>query len=118
MTIRAPAGLDRSGRALWRKVTGDFDLRADEARILADACATADLIDRMSAELTGAGLTVTGSTGQLVAHPLVAALHSHRQLLARLLDQLALPNNPGRDDVAERRARSQLGRAAARSRWQ
>jgi hypothetical protein len=61
MITRAPAGLGRSGRTLWRSVAGDYDLRPDELRILADACATADLIDRMAAELAGAGLTVEGS---------------------------------------------------------
>jgi hypothetical protein len=114
---RAPRGLGAEGRALWRDVCADFDLRPDELRVLQHACATADLLAALQKEI-GADLLVAGSMGQMRANPLLDQVHKHRLLLARLLGQLALPDDPadvGRGALAQ--ARSVSARRAALARW-
>jgi hypothetical protein len=121
MAVRAPRGLGAEGRGLWRAVAGSdsYNLRPDELCLLAEACAEADLIGRMRAELDGAGLVTEGSQGQPVANPLIAEVRQHRLLLARLLSQLGLPDgaDAASADDELRRARSRLGRQGARARW-
>ncbi len=113
---RPPAKLGAAGRRLWREISGRYELRPDETRLLADACREADIIDRLEEELAGAPLIVKGSMGQLVASPLVSEVRQHRTVLAGLLKSLKLPDAP---DEAERRraAVSDQARAAARARW-
>jgi hypothetical protein len=93
-----------------------YELTAGEQELLGQACRTADLIARMEAEQAGQPLTVPGSRGQVTAHPLLASIAQHRAILARLLDGLDLPDDAGQA-VSLRRARSQMGRQAARARW-
>lgn len=112
----APRGLRAEGRALWRDVCAEFELRPDELRLLRHACATADLVTSMQAEI-GADLTVPGSKGQPVAHPLLDQVHRHRMLLARLLGQLALPDDPADGSRGLIAARSVSARKAAIARW-
>jgi hypothetical protein len=115
-TPRPPAKLGAAGRRLWREIVGRYELRPDEARLLADACREADIIDRLEEELAGAPLIVKGSMGQLVASPLVSEVRQHRTVLAGLLKSLKLPDTPAE---AERRQTevSEQARAAARARW-
>jgi hypothetical protein len=115
-TVRAPAGLGAAGRRLWRAITDDNDLRADELLILEHAARTTDLLARIDAALVDAPLTVKGSMGQLVEHPLVSESRAQRGTLARLLAQLKVPESDTRVAVAaaERTGRAQ---AAASARW-
>jgi hypothetical protein len=118
MPITAPTGLGPKSRKLWRAITGDYDLRVDELRVLEDACREIDLIDRLETELRDSPLMVKGSMGQKVASPLVQELRQHRAVLARLLAQLKLP-----DDTSEQAgqtpesSRSTAARTAATARW-
>jgi hypothetical protein len=66
---RPPAGLDGPGRAFWRSGVAVYDLAPAEFTLLAQACAVVDLLALADAELKADGLTVTGSVGQLRAHP-------------------------------------------------
>lgn len=109
--VNAPRGLKAAGRRLWNATTDTYEMREDELVILKDACAEADLIARMEKELETEDLTVKGSMGQLVAHPLVQELRQHRSTLAALLRGLKLP-----DDGAEQGGSNQQ-REAAQSRW-
>lgn len=116
-THRAPAGLDGAGRALWRRITADvaaqgMELRPDEAATLEAAARQADTLAVLQAALKGAPLTVRGSQGQEVAHPLLAEVRLGRDLLARLLSRL----NLGRVEVPET-PRSRSARRAAQARW-
>lgn len=113
---KAPANLSARGRRLWRDVVGVYDLRADELVVLEQACRESDLIDTMAAALEGEPLTVDGSRGQLVAHPLVAELRQHRLCLRGLLAQLKLPDE---GDGAGRgaNAASVAGRNLVAARW-
>ena len=110
----APSGLGRSGRALWREVNAEFGLAAHESAILVQCCRVVDRLDALQGELAAAGsLTVTGSTGQPKAHPLLAEWRAQARLLESLSRALSIPM-PG-EDVGRRRSPS--ARDAARARW-
>ncbi len=109
--ITAPRGLRASGKKLWAATTEMYEMREDELLVLKDACGEADLIDRMVKELESESLTVSGSMGQLVAHPLVQELRQHRATLATLLGKLKLPDEGGNSGAANQQ------REAAQSRW-
>jgi phage terminase small subunit len=112
-----PRELGEAGAALWRDVRREWRLRADEAAILEAACHTLDEIVWMEAELDGAGALIPGSRGQLVPHPLIAGVRSHRlalrQLLAALGIREAVEGERGDDDAE----RSHAGRQLVRMRW-
>ena len=110
MSVPVPRGLKAAGRKLWKATTEAYELRQDELEVLRAVCAEADLIARMEDELSDAPLTVEGSMGQLVPHPLVTELRQHRATMAALLRGMKLP------DVDEGGAANQQ-RAAANSRW-
>lgn len=115
MTLKPPARLSASARALWLGVTERWELRPDELRILEDACREATLVDKIEESLKGAELVTDGSTGQMRAHPLLPEVRQHRVAMTSLLSRLALP-----DDEAEGRqdaARAEHARAAAIARW-
>lgn len=88
----APPGLDDAGVRLWEAICGPYELDEHELVQLHAACRTADLLDRLSAEIDGAGsLVAEGKKGDPVAHP---AAVEHRQqsiTLSRLLAALRLP---------------------------
>jgi len=112
--VPAPKGLGPSA-AFWRQVTAEYDLRADELRLLADACREMDLVDRMQAEIDAPGhdLIGSGSQGQPVADPLVQEIRQHRAGLQRLLAGLKLE-----DPAAGAASRSASARKAANAKWQ
>jgi hypothetical protein len=109
-----PIHLGTKAKRLWSDVVGKYDLRADELRLLEDACREIDIIERLEVEFRGADTMVKGSMGQLVASPLLQELRQHRAVVARLLGQLKLP-----DEDAERapESASDKARRAANTRW-
>lgn len=109
----APDGLGDSGVALWVSIADKYDLRSDEARVLADACREADLIDRIESEMSDSPMIVKGSMGQPAINPMVSELRQHRGTLARMLGQLKLPDEPGEGGSGE----SNQQRAAVNTRW-
>jgi hypothetical protein len=111
-----PSGLSTGGRRLWRAVTRDMDLRPDEVLILEHAARTVDLLGCIDDALTEAPLTVKGSMGQLVEHPLVSESRAQRATPARLLAQLKLPDSDARA-VVSAGERTSRARAAASQRW-
>ena len=121
---RAPAGLGRDGRALWRSVLDDieergndetvFELDPRELALLEQACRIADRIAELEAIVEKRGLTTRGSTGQTVIHPAVAEIRQHRLALQRILGSIGLDTG----DVAEKTgAASNRARHAAQTRW-
>lgn len=110
---KSPAHLGSGARKLWREVTGTYELRPDELRILEDACREMDLIDFLEAERTADGFSVMvrGSQGQDVINPIFSELRQHRSALRQLLGQLKLPDEGGGE------ARSAQAREAANARW-
>jgi len=105
-----------AGKRLWKDVVAGYTLREDELRVLEDACREVDLVDRMEVEVAKGPVLVPGSRGQDTAHPLIAEVRAHRLVLARLLRQLQLPDDPA---VAGRKTaeRSTSARKAALQRW-
>ncbi len=110
----APTGLGTKAKKIWTSTVKEFDLRADELRILEDACREVDLIERMQKELDRAKTTllVEGSMGQPVASPLVQEIRQHRAIFKTLIKSLALP-----DEEQAPKPRSTTARAAASHRW-
>ena len=113
MSTRAPAGLGRSGRALWRNLQGEFGFAAHELAILTQVCRIVDRLDAIEAELAGATLTVEGSTGQPKAHPLLSEWRAQARVLESLSRALSIPLPS--EDVGRRRSPS--AREAALQRW-
>ncbi len=115
-TPPAPTGLASGGRALWREVVANHELRADHRRILLDACREADLVDDLQAALKGSPRTVKGSMGQEVIHPLISELRQHRMALNTLLRGLSL-SDTDTSAVDQRRATTASAMVMAKQRW-
>jgi hypothetical protein len=114
---RAPRGLDKPGKALWRDIRQTFDFE-DEPHVIAileQAWRVADQIAALDAEIVGQPLTVTGSKFQTVINPLVSEARFQRKTLAELLSRLGLPDNSDPDDPQARRRAA--GKAGAAARW-
>jgi hypothetical protein len=113
--IEPPAGLEASGMALWESVTGPYMLTPAELSILAQACRTADELDRLEAAVRELpDFVVRGSTGQPKVHPLLEEARRHRLLLERLCAALNLPDQ---DEKVGQRAGARHAAKAARARW-
>jgi hypothetical protein len=111
--VAAPSKLGAKARRVWTDINSTYDLRADELRILEDACREIDLVERLEKELAGASLIVTGSMKQPVANPLVQEIRQHRTTLKQLLGAIDLPDDPAEPAPT----RSVRARAAAEARW-
>ena len=109
-----PVDLRAAGRRLWASVVDDFDLGPDEVGALREACRTVDELDDLRQALKDQPMTVPGSTGQPVAHPLLAEVRRHRETLAKLLAALSLP--AGDEDQGQTPAQRRAHRAA-QQRW-
>lgn len=116
-----PPDLSSASLRFWESVTGAYGLRPDELRVLEDCCREIDLIERLQDALpkTKTGLTVRGSMGQNVAHPLLGEIRQHRSTLGSLLKQLKLFDlgaNASKDQP-ESSDMSASARKAAIARW-
>ncbi|MGH4001744.1 MAG: hypothetical protein ACRDTJ_30270 [Pseudonocardiaceae bacterium] len=114
-TPKAPAGLGAAGRKLWREILADFELPTDALSLLTAACRTIDELDKLHTAMAGAEVMTTGSQGQPVVNPLFAEARAHRATLAKLLAQLALPDE---DDTPPLTATQQRAQKAAQARWE
>lgn len=112
--MNPPKGLGTRGRRLWKQSLDQFEFRPDELIVLEDACRHVDVVDALAAKLEGADLVTAGSKGQMTAHPLLQELRASKDLVAKLLRQLGLPDEVGGDRSTER---SSAGRRLARQRW-
>lgn len=113
-TPKPPKGIGTAGSELWSGIAGKYELRADERRVLQDACALADTVSILEDAMVGQPLITKGSTGQDVLNPLLAEQKTHRQALSRLLAQLKLPDDEAGTAAGERSVKN---RAAANTRW-
>jgi len=83
--------------------------------MLAAAARTLDELTRLETALRQLPeLTSTGSTGQIRAHPLLAAVDRHRRLLEKLTTALNLPDD---GEPAGLRPGSRHARRAVTARW-
>ena len=90
-----------------------YELSPAEYQLLGQACAVVDQLALADAEIKSDGVTVTGSVGQVKAHPLIGSTVELRRLLDVLIRGLALPY-AGED---QGRRRSPVAQAAAAARW-
>jgi hypothetical protein len=98
---RPPRGLGAAGRRLWRSILAGWDLNPAELATLADACATADLVERLQEQIDAApDLT------EREARRLVAEVRQQRLCRARLVAALRLPDE---DPAARTQVRSLRG---------
>jgi hypothetical protein len=88
--MRSPAGLQTTGKRLWRTVTAEFDLEIEphKVELLGQACRVADQIAELDEAAAEAPLTVKGSMGQPVISPFISEARAQRALLAQLLARL------------------------------
>jgi hypothetical protein len=111
---RAPSGLGKAGRALWRDIMAEFGLAPHEAAILVQCCRVVDRLDAIEAELSAApSLVVAGSTGQMRPHPLLGEQRMQMRVLESLSRALSIPLEG--EQVGRRRSPS--AREAAVQRW-
>lgn len=116
-TVKPPSTLSAAGKALWKSVTSKYVLRPDEAAILEDACAAADVIAALDAawDEDGRPMTTKGSMGQLVIHPLIGEIRQQRAFRDQALARLKFSDDEapaaGVDDVTSK------ARKAAVARW-
>lgn len=105
MSVPEPPRLSAFGQALWDRVTGEVRLDAAGYYVLAEACRTADIIDRLSGALRAGSTTwvrladevgqvVDGNTMEvnIVVNPLLGEIRQQRLTLRQLLAQLKLGN--------------------------
>lgn len=97
-----PAGLQKSGRALWRAVLTDYELDEHETTILREACRTADSLDDLQALIESEGLMSETSQGPRV-HPALVEARQQRVTFARLLTALRIPAGETTGDRTQQR---------------
>lgn len=117
---RAPDGLNAAGRRLWDETLAHYVLAEHEVQVLAQACRTADMCERIRRKLDREGLMGVGSMGQDVVHPLLPELRMQRAALAALLKSLGLPDlaeGGEAGDAGDLRAVPNQQREAVQSRW-
>lgn len=111
---RAPVGLAKAGRALWRSLTGAYEFDLVEMAILAAACRQADDIAALEDAIAVDGVTVVGSAGQPRLNAAITEVRQGRLALGRLLGQLAIPLDAEGRPMTEASRRAQR---AANARW-
>lgn len=112
--MSVPSKLGRKAATFWRDTTKAYELSAHELLLLEGACRELDIIDRLEEGLAGAGLVVSGSMGQDVAHPLLAEVRQHRAAFGAIVKQLSLPDQADEKPMSPRSSQAQ---AAANARW-
>src|SRR5689334_8855754 len=90
-TLRAPEGLGKSGRALWRGILAEYGLAPHELAILVQCCRVAARLDVIEDVLGAGPLVVEGSTGQPKCHPLLAEWRAQARVLESLSRALSIP---------------------------
>lgn len=110
--MQPPSDLGEAGLELWNRITDGFEFRPDEITIITSVCRMQDTIGEYESVLEGEPMTVKGSQGQQVIHPIRGELRSLRMNQAQLLGRLKFP-----DDEQEEMTTSEKARKAARARW-
>ena len=96
---RAPSGLGRAGKRLWRTIKGDFELDSRQLLVLEQAARQADALAELEDEVARSGVVASGSRGQLRLSQAVVELRQGRIALSRLLGELSLPEKTEESDL-------------------
>jgi hypothetical protein len=121
MTTDKPARSRRKrpetpGERLRTAIIGRYTLDPAEELLLDEAVALADALDRLNREVAAEkSFVVKGSRGQPVVSALLDGQRKHAEVLARLLESLALPQSP--DEEQGETLTTKRARRAARARW-
>jgi hypothetical protein len=92
---RAPAGLKKHGRALWRAIQSEYSVDdSGGVAFLTAACRAEDDIQRMRKALAVEGDTILDRFSQKQAHPLIPAIRGMEQVRRQNLAALALNIEP------------------------
>lgn len=119
MSHRAPTSLGEAGKKLWKSIVKDTEFRPDELTVLESACAMADQIAEYKAYVADEPMTVRGSAGQLVAHPIRVEIRALQSAQAVLLGKLNIPDEDEDPVKATQKQlnRTQAARKAVTTRW-
>jgi hypothetical protein len=109
---RVPGNLGEQGRKFWRSVVAVYELSPPELVSLGRACVTVDTLAAVDGEITGQGLSVKGSRGQVIPNRMIKLRCEIERILDVQLRSLNLPM-PGED---EGHRRSPAAAAAAYTR--
>jgi hypothetical protein len=103
-----PFVLGKHGRSLWDRIQGEYDV-SDSAGVemLAQACAGADLAERLNEEVERDGAVIR-ARGSVRTHPAVKDLIAARSFVVRTLIKLGLNYEP---------VRASAGRPSAALGW-
>jgi len=101
---------ETAGAKLKREILATYELDPHEMALLDQAAGIADELERISAALADAPLTVTGNAGHEVAHPLFRTRADLTGRFRQLLDGLQFPGRQWKDA-------SSAAQRAARARW-
>jgi P27 family predicted phage terminase small subunit len=88
--IQPLQGLSRRSRALYRRITEDYELGPHHERILQLLCEALDRAEAAQAEIAQHGITDTDRYGQVREHPAVKTKRDAEVTAARLLRELDL----------------------------
>ena len=111
---KAPTGLGPAGRAYFEKLSAEVEVSVERERLLRDCAMVVDTIETLTAAMVGEPLTMRGSAGGTIAHPLLSEIRMQRALLAKLTQALMIPEEVGADG---KMTREQSARKAALTRW-
>lgn len=111
-TPRAPKGLQRSGRSLWRSVVETYELTTAERLLLGECCRVADRLDALHEAHEGEAMTVTNFKGDEVAHPLLVEARQQGIVYARLIAALRLPDDAVDGETEAKRPQRRSTRGA------
>lgn len=120
MAHRVPTGLGEAGKKLWKAIVKNVEFRPDELTVLESACAMADQIAEYKEYVADEPMTVRGSAGQLVAHPIRVEIRALQSAQAVLLGKLDIPDDNEEDPMKTTQKqlnRSQAARKAVSARW-
>lgn len=91
---QAPVDIGPAAADLWGEVLSRWILAPHQLPILEAVARTYDEIENLQADVKARGLLVPDRFSQLKANPSVALLRQHRTVLARLIRELNLDDDP------------------------
>lgn len=93
--LRAPAGLGQAGKKLWREIQRQYNINdAGGIEFLMTACRSQDELVTMRALVERDGCTLRDRFGQVVQHPLLAAIARTETTKRLALHELGLDLEP------------------------
>lgn len=122
-----PDGLGPAGLNVWQTVLDDlaeqagngdsWELDGRERLVLTAAARQADLVADLEAAIDRDGLVIEGSRGQSRMNSCATELRQSRLALARLLGELALPDETGVARTSRQRRAQQMQQARQHRRY-